>query len=147
MTAQGPVQVDVLPNREKPKWRLAKRRKVVTDDEEDLTLGVRRAQTEVEVIKQSRTCTRSKRKASRGLVVTEVSDSSVEKTIAPIVSTPEVAVGKSTQPVVIEGPSAVLIEVPTDVTAERLKEGTEMVSPNSLSSERTRLLRRLEGLW
>ncbi|OAE30810.1 hypothetical protein AXG93_857s1120 [Marchantia polymorpha subsp. ruderalis] len=134
------LPVDVLPNREKPERRMAKRRKVVTDDEEDLTLWIRRAETEVEGIRQSRTRARPKRKASRGLVVTEVLDSSVEKTVAPIVNTPEVAAGESTQPVVSEGPSAVLIEVPTDVTAEPLKEGTEMVSPNSLSSKRTRFV-------
>ncbi|OAE23726.1 hypothetical protein AXG93_4776s1080 [Marchantia polymorpha subsp. ruderalis] len=38
----------------------------------------------------------------------------------------------------IEGPSEVLTEVQADLPAEPLKEGTEMVSPNSLSSERTR---------
>ncbi|OAE28730.1 hypothetical protein AXG93_1617s1140 [Marchantia polymorpha subsp. ruderalis] len=37
-TARGPVQVEVLPNREKPDRRLANRRKMVTDDEEDLML-------------------------------------------------------------------------------------------------------------
>ncbi|OAE31752.1 hypothetical protein AXG93_4874s1150 [Marchantia polymorpha subsp. ruderalis] len=40
-------------------------------------------------------------------MTTEVSDSSVEKTIAPIVSTPEVATGESTQPVEIKGPLGV----------------------------------------
>ncbi|OAE31763.1 hypothetical protein AXG93_4874s1280 [Marchantia polymorpha subsp. ruderalis] len=67
----------------------------------------------------------------------EVSDSSVEKTVAPIVSTSEVAVGESTQAVEMEGPSGVLIEVPADAPAEPLKEGMKIVSPNSLSSERT----------
>ncbi|OAE23962.1 hypothetical protein AXG93_2836s1020 [Marchantia polymorpha subsp. ruderalis] len=37
-----------------------------------------------------------------------------------------------------QGPVAVLIKVPADGTVEPLKEGTEMVSPNSLSLERTR---------
>ncbi|OAE21826.1 hypothetical protein AXG93_1855s1070 [Marchantia polymorpha subsp. ruderalis] len=95
-TARGPVEVNVLPNRERPERRLAKRRKVVNDDEEDLTLGIRRAETKVEGIRQSRTCARRKRKASRGLVVTEVSDSSVEKTLAPIIDTLEVVAGKTT---------------------------------------------------
>ncbi|OAE31765.1 hypothetical protein AXG93_4874s1300 [Marchantia polymorpha subsp. ruderalis] len=139
-TAREPVQVDVLPNREKPERRLAKRGKVVTDDEEDLTLVVRRAETEVEGIRQSRARARSKRKASRRFVVTEVSDSSVEKTVVPIVDPPKVATGESTQPVVIEVPSAVLVKVPADVTVESSKEGTEMVSPNSISSERTRFV-------
>lgn len=67
----------------------------------------------------------------------EVSDSSVEKTVAPIVSTPEVVVGESTQPIGREGSSRVLIKVPTEALAEPLKEGMEIVSPNSLSSERT----------
>ncbi|OAE31203.1 hypothetical protein AXG93_4240s1020 [Marchantia polymorpha subsp. ruderalis] len=60
---------------------------------------------------QSRTRARPKTKASRGLVVTEVSDSSVKKTVAPIVDTPEVAIGELTQPVVIERPSAVVAQV------------------------------------
>lgn len=110
----------------------------MTDDEEDLTLGVRRAETEVEGIRQSRTRARSKRKASRGLVVTEVSNNSVEKTVAPIVEPPKVAAGKTTQSVVIEGPLAVLIKVSVNIIVEPLKEGTEMVSPNSLSLKRTR---------
>lgn len=41
-TARGPVQMDVVQRREKPKRRLAKRRKVVSDDEGDLALEVRR---------------------------------------------------------------------------------------------------------
>ncbi|OAE29339.1 hypothetical protein AXG93_3102s1660 [Marchantia polymorpha subsp. ruderalis] len=91
-TARGSVQVDFLPNREKQERRLMKRRKVVTDDKEDLTLRVRRAETEVEGIRQSRTRVRPKRKASRGLVVTEVSDSSVEKTVVVINNQCQIAV-------------------------------------------------------
>ncbi|OAE20311.1 hypothetical protein AXG93_2338s1000 [Marchantia polymorpha subsp. ruderalis] len=132
------VKVNVLPNREKPEWRLAKRRKVVTDDEEDLMLEARRAGTEIEGVRQSKTRARTKRKASRGLVVTEASDSSVKKTTAPTNASPEVAAGGPTQPVVAEGPSTVPVEVPADATVEPLKEKTEIVSPNSLSSERTR---------
>ncbi|OAE29645.1 hypothetical protein AXG93_1762s1260 [Marchantia polymorpha subsp. ruderalis] len=93
---------------------------------------------EVDVIKQSRTRTRPKKRANRELVAAKVSDSSVEKTVAPIVSTPEVAVGESTQPVVMEESSGVLIKVPAEAPAEPLKEVMEIVSPNSLSSERTR---------
>ncbi|OAE21274.1 hypothetical protein AXG93_868s1110 [Marchantia polymorpha subsp. ruderalis] len=57
----------------------------------------------------------------------EVSNSSVEKTVAPIVSTFEVVVGKLTQPVEMKGPSGVLIEVTADAPAEPLKEGIEIV--------------------
>lgn len=128
--------MEVLPNRKKIERRLMKRRKVVTNDDEDL-MQVRRAEPEIEGIRQSRTRARPKRKTNRGLVVTEASDSSVEKTIAPIIATPEVVNGESTQLVVTKGPSALLVEVPTDITVEPSKEGTEMVSPNSLSSERT----------
>ncbi|OAE22374.1 hypothetical protein AXG93_2318s1210 [Marchantia polymorpha subsp. ruderalis] len=67
-----------------------------------------------------------------------VLDSSVEKTVAPIVSIPEVAVCESIESVEIEVPSGVPTEVQADVPAEPLKERIEMVSPNSLSSERTR---------
>lgn len=56
-------------------------------------------------------------------MLTEVSDSSVEKTVAPIVNTLEVAVGESTQPVEIEGTSGVLIEAPAHVTAEPFEGG------------------------
>lgn len=49
-TARGLVQVDHLPTRERPEQRLAKRRKVVTDDKEYLMLESRRAETEKERI-------------------------------------------------------------------------------------------------
>ncbi|OAE29181.1 hypothetical protein AXG93_1862s1390 [Marchantia polymorpha subsp. ruderalis] len=137
-TTRGPVQVDVVRRREKPERRLAKRRKVVSDDEEDLALEVKRTETEVDVIRQSRTRAVPKKRANRGLVAAEVSDSSVEKTIVPIVSTSKVTVGESTQLVEIERPSGVLIEVPADAPAEPLKERMEILSPNSLSSERIR---------
>ncbi|OAE24578.1 hypothetical protein AXG93_2415s1600 [Marchantia polymorpha subsp. ruderalis] len=45
-TAQGPVQVDVMPRRERPERRLAKRRRVVSDEEGDLALEVGRTETE-----------------------------------------------------------------------------------------------------
>ncbi|OAE20200.1 hypothetical protein AXG93_2156s1010 [Marchantia polymorpha subsp. ruderalis] len=87
------------------------------------------------MVERPPTRARSKRKASRGLVVT---DSSVKKTLAPIVSTPEVAVGESTQPMEIEGSSGVLIEVPADVPTEPLKEGTKMMYL-ALSVDRTKM--------
>ncbi|OAE19010.1 hypothetical protein AXG93_2839s1050 [Marchantia polymorpha subsp. ruderalis] len=126
-TALEPVQVDVVQRREKPKRRLAKRRKVVNDDEGDLALEVTRTEIEVDVIRQSRTRARPKKRANQGLVAAEMSDSSVEKTVASLVSTPEVAVGESTHSVNVEGPSGVLIEVVADAPAEPLKEGTEML--------------------
>ncbi|OAE21736.1 hypothetical protein AXG93_1618s1000 [Marchantia polymorpha subsp. ruderalis] len=75
------------------------------------------------------------------MVTDEVSDSSVEKTMAPIVNTSKVAVGEVTRPVEIGGPSRVSIEVPADIPAEPLKEGTKLISPISLSSEQTRSAR------
>ncbi|OAE23652.1 hypothetical protein AXG93_2079s1000 [Marchantia polymorpha subsp. ruderalis] len=83
-TARGPVQVEVVRRREKPERRVAKRRRVVSDDEGDLTLEVRRTETEVDVIRQSRTHARSKMRANQALVAVEELDSSVEKTVAPI---------------------------------------------------------------
>ncbi|OAE28516.1 hypothetical protein AXG93_2469s1000 [Marchantia polymorpha subsp. ruderalis] len=74
---------------------------------------VRIAKTEIEGIKQSRTRARPKRKASRGLIVSKILDNSVEKTIDSIVDTPEVAIGKLTQPVVTEGPLVVEEPGPT----------------------------------
>ncbi|OAE18710.1 hypothetical protein AXG93_4846s1000 [Marchantia polymorpha subsp. ruderalis] len=133
-----PLKVEVLLNREKLERRLQKIRKVVTDDEEDLMLEVRRAETEIKGIRQLRFRPRPKRKLSQGLVVIKASNSSVEKTVGQIIDTPKVATGKSTHPVMTEVPSAVLVKVSIDVTVEPSKEGTEMVSPNSLSSERTR---------
>lgn len=41
-TARGPVQVDVLPTGERPERRMAKRRKILTDDEEDPLLELQR---------------------------------------------------------------------------------------------------------
>ncbi|OAE25594.1 hypothetical protein AXG93_3355s1000 [Marchantia polymorpha subsp. ruderalis] len=35
-TARGPVQVDVVPRQEQPERRVAKKRKVVSDDKEEL---------------------------------------------------------------------------------------------------------------
>ncbi|OAE28913.1 hypothetical protein AXG93_4891s1020 [Marchantia polymorpha subsp. ruderalis] len=45
-TARGPVQVDVVQRQERPEKRLAKRRKVVSDDESDLALETRSARGE-----------------------------------------------------------------------------------------------------
>lgn len=50
-TTHGPIKVEVVPNREKPKRLLVKRRKVVTDDKEYLMLEVRRAELEIEGIR------------------------------------------------------------------------------------------------
>ncbi|OAE32393.1 hypothetical protein AXG93_3671s1120 [Marchantia polymorpha subsp. ruderalis] len=94
------ISVDVLPRRERPERQLAKRRKVVTYDEEDLMLESRRAETELVGVWQSRTRARPKKKASRGLVVTEASDSSVEKTFVPTNVSAELATNEPTQPVV-----------------------------------------------
>ncbi|OAE30287.1 hypothetical protein AXG93_3964s1000 [Marchantia polymorpha subsp. ruderalis] len=91
----------------------------------------------MDVIRKSRTCARPKKKANRALVAADISDSSVEKTVALIVSTPEVAVCESTQLVGREGSSGVLFEVPAKALAEPLKEGMEIVSSNSLFLERT----------
>ncbi|OAE28914.1 hypothetical protein AXG93_4891s1030 [Marchantia polymorpha subsp. ruderalis] len=140
-TAQGPVQVDVMRRREKPERRLAKRRKVVSDDKGNLVLEVRRTETEVGVNRQTRFRARSKQRANRGLVAAEASDSSVEKMVAPIMYEAEAAVGEQRQPVEVERSSEVLIEVPADMPTKSLKEGVEIVSPNSLSSERTRFAR------
>ncbi|OAE31984.1 hypothetical protein AXG93_4421s1370 [Marchantia polymorpha subsp. ruderalis] len=115
---------------------MAKRRRVVNDDEGHLALEVRRTETEVDVIRQSRTRARPKKRANRALGAAEVSDSSVEKTVAPIVSAPEVATGKSAQPVEREGSLGVLIKVLAKALTEPSKEGMEIVSLNSMSSER-----------
>lgn len=109
--------MEVVRRREKPERRVAKRRKVVSDDEEDLALEVRRMETEVDVIRHSRTRARPKKRVNRELVAAEVSDSSVEKKVAPIVSTSEVVVGESTQPIGREGSSGVLIKVPAEALA------------------------------
>ncbi|OAE32674.1 hypothetical protein AXG93_2384s1000 [Marchantia polymorpha subsp. ruderalis] len=51
---------------------------------------------------------------------------SVKKTVAPIVNTSEVAASEVMRPVEIGVPSEVSIEVPADIPAEPLKEGTEL---------------------
>ncbi|OAE26459.1 hypothetical protein AXG93_815s1210 [Marchantia polymorpha subsp. ruderalis] len=105
-TARRPVQVDDLPTRERQELRLAKRRKVVTDDEEDLMLESRMAEAKIVVVWQSRTQARPKKKASRKLVVTKSSDSSVMKTIVAAIATVEDASVEPTQQVVEGEPSA-----------------------------------------
>ncbi|OAE33728.1 hypothetical protein AXG93_2884s1000 [Marchantia polymorpha subsp. ruderalis] len=176
-TARGPVQVDVVPRQEQPERRVAKKRKVVSDDEEELAHTVRRMDMDVSGARQHRARARPKKRAKRRMVTVEVSDSSVEKTerrvakkrkvtaqssrktkeegetedvtievsdssvektVAPIVNTSKVAASEVMRPVEIGVPSEVSIEVPADIPAEPLKEGTKLVSPISLSSERTR---------
>ncbi|OAE18892.1 hypothetical protein AXG93_2795s1000 [Marchantia polymorpha subsp. ruderalis] len=63
---------------------------------------------------------------------------SVEKTVAPTNASAKVAADGLTQSVVTGRSSAVQLKVPADVTVEPLKVGIEIVSPNSLTSERTR---------
>ncbi|OAE23108.1 hypothetical protein AXG93_2904s1000 [Marchantia polymorpha subsp. ruderalis] len=87
--AHGPVQVDVRPTRERLERRLAKKLKVLTDDEEDPILESRKAETKIAGIWQSRTQAMPKKKANRGLVVSDSSDSSVKKTDAVMLATAE----------------------------------------------------------
>ncbi|OAE18880.1 hypothetical protein AXG93_3022s1040 [Marchantia polymorpha subsp. ruderalis] len=117
-TVRGPVQVDVLPTRERPDRRLAKRRKAITDDKKDLLLEPRIAKSKIAGIWQSMTQARLKKKSSRGLVVTKSLDSSVEKTVAAAISTVKDMIDEPTQQVMEAGPSAVTVEVPTDVAVE-----------------------------
>lgn len=72
------------------------------------------------------------------MVVTEASDNSMEKTIAPTNASSKVAASEPTQPMLTEGPSAIPVEVLADATVEPSKERTKIVSPTSLSTERTR---------
>lgn len=62
--ARIPVQVEVVRRREKPERRVAKRRREVSDDKVDLALEVRRTETEVDVISQSRTRARPNKRAN-----------------------------------------------------------------------------------
>lgn len=133
-TARGLVQVDVLQTRERPERQLAKRRKVMTDDEEDSLLDLRMAETG---IWQSSTQARPKKKAKRMVVVTKSSYSNVEKTVAVAVATAKDNTNEPTLQVVERRPSTVLVEVPTDVAMEPSEERKETSSPSFLSSEQT----------
>ncbi|OAE35853.1 hypothetical protein AXG93_2354s1020 [Marchantia polymorpha subsp. ruderalis] len=62
----------------------------------------------------------------------------MEKTIAPTNASSKVAASEPTQPMLTEGPSAIPVEVLADATVEPSKERTKIVSPTSLSTERTR---------
>ncbi|OAE18877.1 hypothetical protein AXG93_3022s1010 [Marchantia polymorpha subsp. ruderalis] len=64
-TAQGPVQVEVVRRWEKLERRVAKRRRVVSDDEGDLALEARRTKTELDVIRRSEACRRDEDFARR----------------------------------------------------------------------------------
>lgn len=113
----------------------------MSDDEEELAHEVRRVDMDVDGERQPRARARSKKRANRRMVTVEVSDSSVEKTVASIVNTSEVAASEMTRPVEIGRPSEVSIKVLGDIPAEPLKEGTELISPISLYSEHTRSAR------
>ncbi|OAE26891.1 hypothetical protein AXG93_4762s1010 [Marchantia polymorpha subsp. ruderalis] len=99
----------------------------MSDDEEELAHEVRRMDMDVGGVRQHRARARPKKRANQRMVTVEVSDSSVEKTVAPIVHTSEFAASKVMRPVEIGVPSEVSIEVPADIPAEPLKEGTEVV--------------------
>ncbi|OAE35190.1 hypothetical protein AXG93_2947s1070 [Marchantia polymorpha subsp. ruderalis] len=107
-TARGPVQVDVVQRQEQPERRVAKRRKVVSDDEEELAQVVRRMDMDVIGARQQRACARPKKRAKRRRVTIEVSDSSVKKTVAPIVNASEVATSEIMRPAELGVPSEVL---------------------------------------
>lgn len=111
-----------MQRREKPERRLAKRRKVVSDDEEELAHEVRRVDMDVDGVREPRARARPKKRANRRMMIAEVSDSSVEKTVATIVNTSKVAASEVTRPVETGVPSGVSIEVPANIPAEPLKE-------------------------
>lgn len=71
-TARGLVQVDVIQRQEQPERRLAKRRKVVSDDEEEIAHKVRRMDIDVSGARQHRARARSKKRAKRRMVTVEV---------------------------------------------------------------------------
>lgn len=70
-------------------------------------------------------------------MITEASDSSVEKTIAPTNVSAEVAADEPIQPVNTGEPSVVTVKVPAEVIEEPSEERTEIASPSFLSSEQT----------
>lgn len=127
--------MDVLPTRERPERRLAKRWKILAKDEEDPLLEAQIAENEIVKIRQSRTRARSKKKANRELVVLDSSDGSVEKTDA---ATWVTAKDKNIEPTLqmLEGvPLAVPAESPMEVAVEPSEERTETTSPSFLSLE------------
>ncbi|OAE34134.1 hypothetical protein AXG93_2891s1600 [Marchantia polymorpha subsp. ruderalis] len=81
---------------------------------------------------------RPKKKTSRGVVVIESSDNSVEKTVVAAVATAEDKTNKPTLQVLEGETSLILVEVQTDVVVEPSEERTETASPSFLSSEQTR---------
>lgn len=70
--------------------------------------------------------------------MTEALDSSVEITVAAANVLVKEATIKPTQPMVTGGPSAVTVEVPTDVAVEPLEERTKTASSSFLSLKQTR---------
>ncbi|OAE32972.1 hypothetical protein AXG93_673s1490 [Marchantia polymorpha subsp. ruderalis] len=134
-TARGPIEVDVLPTRERQESQLAKKRKVLTNNEEDSILESRMEETKIAGIWQSSTCARPKKKANHGVVVSYSSDNSVEKTDATTLATTEEKKDEPTLQVLEEGPSAVPVEVPMEVAAEPSEERTETACPSFQSSE------------
>lgn len=96
------------------------------------------AETEIAGIWQSRTRARPKKKANCRVVVTKSSDKSVEKTVVATVATAE---DKNNEPTLQVEPSAVPVEVATEVAMEPSEMRTETASPSFLSLEHTRSVR------
>ncbi|OAE30598.1 hypothetical protein AXG93_2909s1010 [Marchantia polymorpha subsp. ruderalis] len=96
------------------------------------------AETKIAGIRQSRTRARPKKKTNRGRVVSDSSNSCVEKTNATALATDEENNDEPTLQVLEVGPLAEPAKVPTEVAVEPSEERMDTASPSFLSSEQTR---------
>ncbi|OAE27500.1 hypothetical protein AXG93_3439s1010 [Marchantia polymorpha subsp. ruderalis] len=95
------------------------------------------AKTEITGIRLSRTQARPKKRANRGRVVSESSDSSVAKTDAAALTTDEEKNKEHTLQALEGETSAVQVEAPMEVVVEPLEESTEIASLSFSPSEQT----------
>ncbi|OAE32142.1 hypothetical protein AXG93_2912s1320 [Marchantia polymorpha subsp. ruderalis] len=87
---------------------------------------------DVSGVRHHRARARTKKRAKRRMMTVEVSDSRVEKTVAPIVNTATVAAGGVMRPVELGVPLEVSVEVPADIPG-RTFEGENGIGKSDFS--------------
>lgn len=116
--------MDVVAIREQPERRPAKRQKIIADSEEGQRSESRMAETQVTEIRLSKTRAKPKKKANRGRVVSDISDSSLAKTNAAASTTDEEQRKEPTLRVEEGGSLAIQDEVSMEVALEPLEKRT-----------------------
>lgn len=130
--------MDVVAIRERLERRSAKRRKIIADSGEGRRSESRMVEILVTRIRLSKIWVRPKKKANRGRIVSNSSDSSVAKTDAAASTTDEEKREEPTLWALEGGPSAIQAEVLMEVAVKTSEERIETVSLSLPPSEQTR---------